>query len=640
MRSLSVALFMSAVLVAPASGEVVKVTVTTRAPVANGQAFGKTGPYEKVMGSIEFAIDPANPRNAVIADLTRAPKDANGRVRFTSNFHVLQPVDPARGNGVLLFDIANRGRKPLLGTFNRAPAAPDPMAPADFGDGFLMREGYTVVWVGWQFDVAAPLLHVEAPLVNGADPEVVRLTFVANAPSQQEQLADLPAYAPVDADSATNALTVRDRFWDPPTSIPRDRWRIALIKERLHVSLDSGFEPGRFYELAYLATGARVAGVGLAAIRDAASAFLRREDMPVRGRSAYVFGVSQSGRFLRQFLRDGFNVDEQGRRVFAAVWPHIAGGALGSFNERLAMPGHSSHRATRFPFTDASQRDADGRTGGILSAYGRDTMPRVFYTNSSVEYWGQGRAAALTHTSLDGTRDVDIPAGVRIYLIAGSQHGPSAFPPTVGAGQQLGNPVPHADVLRALLRSLHDWIATGVNPPESRYPMLKDRTLVRVAQLTFPTIQGMGDPRTIVGPAREIAGRVSALPFLVPQVNEDGNELGGIAVADVAVPLGTSTGWNFRSKASGNPGDIVPLLGSFVPFAKSRAERERTGDLRPSIEERYRSRDDYLSRVKNVVAELHRRRYVLQEDIDVILSRAATRWDYATREASTAEAVR
>jgi hypothetical protein len=602
--------------------------------VADGQAFGKTGPYDKLIGTIEFAVDPAHPRNAVIADVARAARGADGRVRFTSSVYVLRPVDPARGNGVLLFDIANRGRKLALSLFNRAPASNDPIAPGDFGDGFLMREGYTVVWVGWQFDVAPLLTHVEAPALAQDEPGLVQVTFVVNTREAEASPADLPAYPPVDVEAATNTLSVRDRFWDAATDLPRDRWRIAMRDGRPRITLAGGFDPGRIYELRYRATGGRVAGVGLAAIRDAASAFVHRADMPVRGSRAYAFGVSQSGRFLRQFLRDGFNVDERGAKVFDAVWPHIAGAGLGSFNEPFAMPGYSSFPATRFPFTDREQRDPRGRAAGILSGYSGDRMPRVFYTNSSVEYWGQGRAAALTHTSLDGTRDVRLPDPVRIYLISGSQHGPAAFPPARGTGQSLANPVPHAEVMRALLRALHLWTANGVAPPDSRHPTLEDQTLVRAATVRFPAIPRVPDPRTIIGPAQMIDGRPATLPFLVPQVDGDGNELAGIRLPEVAVPLGTATGWNFRSEAAGNPGDIVALLGSYIPFARTRAEREGAGDPRRGIDERYRSRAEYMARVKGVVDDLLRRRYVLEQDVETMITRAAAQWDYATRESS------
>jgi hypothetical protein len=637
-----------------AGAEVTKVTIASRAVVAEGAAFGRAGPYEKLTGTIEYALDPRHPRNTRIVDLDHATRGADRRVHFTADLYVLRPVDPQRGNGVMLFEIANRGRKGILGRFNRAGGSQDPMAAADFGDGFLMKEGYTIVWVGWQFDVAAPLLRVEAPAVNV--PGRVRLTFI---PDQRQSIvtpADLPNYPPANAADPASTLSVRDRFWGESKQEHRSRWRLLPQDGRMRIELDGGFEEGRLYEVTYAATGARVAGVGLAAIRDAASAFRYRTDLPVRGRSAYVFGISQSGRFLRQFLHDGFNADERNRRVFDLVWPHIAGAGQGSFNERFAMPSYSSFPATRFPFTDLEQTGPDGQKDGILAAYRSELMPRVIYTNSSVEYWGQGRAAALTHTTIDGSRDAQVPDNVRIYLLAGTQHGEAAFPPTRGRGTELQNPTPQGNVLRALLRAAHEWVASGKRPPDSRYPELGNQTLVPAPALQFPDLRhpeksrflDRSNPRVhIEGPGHVRDGRFSALPFLVPQVDSDGNEIAGIRVPEVVVPLATTTGWNFRS----NGFSIYPLLGSYLPFARTKAERETTSvelklanadgseirtasvprlhDPRPSIEERYRDRDDYLRQIRAAADALVRDRLLLADDVADVVDRASRHWEYA-----------
>ena len=622
-------------LLAPsfARAEVTKVTIASRAVVANGQPFGSVGPYEKLTGTIEFALDPANPHNKPIADLGTALRGNDGRVHFSADLHVLQPVDTARGNGTLLFEIANRGRKGILGRFNRAGASQDPMAAADFGDGFLMKDGYTVVWVGWQFDVEPPMLRVAAPVANVTGR--ARFSFIPDERRTEITPADLPNYPPATANDPAATLTVRDRNWDKPTVVPRAMWRFADGAGRPRIVLDSGFEPGRVYEIDYPAAGARVAGVGLAAIRDAASAFLHSADMPVRGQSAYVFGISQSGRFLRQFLHDGFNADERDRRVFDLVWPHIAGAGQGSFNERFATPGYSSFPATRFPFTDLEQRNAQGARDGILAAYKPEQLPKVIYTNTSVEYWGQGRAAALTHATIDGKSDATVPDNVRIYLLSGTQHGESAFPPSFGAGQAMGNPTPQANVMRALLRAAHQWAASGMRPPDSRYPRLRGETLVPITSVRFPTIPGVGDPRVIEGPGQMISEKFSALPFLVPQVDADGNELAGIRVAEVSVPLATTTGWNFRAERIGNPTTIVALLGSYVPLARTRAEREARHDPRPSIEERYKGRDDYLQRIRTAANALVKERFILEQDVEDVVQRATKHWEYATRATQT-----
>ena len=603
--------------------EVAKVTITAKTPVLDGQPFGNTGAYEKLVGTIEFALDPSDRHNKAIVDLEHAAKGADGKVHFTADLFVLQPADPARGNGVLLFEISNRGNKGMLGRFNRAQNNGDPTTAAHMGDGFLMREGYTLVWVGWQFDVAAPNLRIEAPAVNV--PGRVRVTTIQNDKRTDATFNDLPgSYVPVDPSDPSATLTVRTLFRDQPTPLPRSSWRFGTPADngRPRLVLDTGFEPGRIYEVDFAAKGARVAGVGFAAIRDAASAFRYRTDLPVRGRTAYVFGISQSGRFLRQFLHDGFNADERDRKAFDLVWPHIAGAGMGSFNERFALPGYSSFPATQFPYTDLVQADATGRRDGLLARSPSRLQPKVIYTNTPVEYWGQGRAAALTHTSLDGTRDLTLPDNVRSYLIAGTQHGEAAFPPAPGQGQALGNPMPQGDVMRALLRAAHRWASGAAPAPPSVVPTRREGTLVAVDKVNFPAMPGVRDPRTIEGP-------LSPLPFLVPQVDASGNDIAGIRVPEVAVPLATTTGWNFRAPRIGSPTTIVALLGSYIPFARTAVERKANNDPRPPIEERYKNKDDYLTRIRSAALGLVKNGYMLEEDVEFSVQRAARHWDWA-----------
>jgi hypothetical protein len=623
-------------LVAPANvgAEVTKVTIANRTVVAGGQAFGQVGPYEKLTGTLEFALDPADKHNSRIVDLEHATRGADGRVHFSADLYVLRPVETQKGNGAMLFEIANRGRKGLLGRFNRgAGPAQDPMAAADFGDGFLMKEGYTLVWVGWQFDVQPPFVRVEAPAANIEGR--ARFSFIVDEKQTEASPADLPAYLPVDPNDRTASLTVRDRFWATPARVPREKWHFNVQNSRVRIVLDEGFEPGRIYEIDYPATGAKVAGVGMAAIRDAASAFRYRADMPVRGRSAMIFGASQSGRFLREFLHEGFNADEEDRRAFDLVWPHIAGAGQGSFNERFAAPGYNTFSATRFPFTDLEQALPNGSRDGILAAYRSNQMPKVIYTNTSVEYWGLGRSAALTHLKLDGTADATVPDNVRIYHLAGTQHGEAAFPPTRGTGQALGNPMPQGNVMRALLRAALQWVESNTRPPDSRHPMLSNQTLVPLKAIGFPTIPGVSDPKTIEGPGHVDSGHFATLPFLVPRVDADGNEVTGIRVPELAVPLATTTGWNFRAERVGNPATLYALLGSYVPFARTKAERDARHDPRLSVEERYRDRDDYLQKIRASAATLVKDRFLLQDDVDDVVQRATRHWAYATATTQT-----
>ena len=647
--------------------EVTSVTITSRTTVADGQSFGATGPYEKLVGRIEFALDPTDSHNTGIVDLKYAPRGADGRVHFSSDLFVLRPSDPTKGNGVLFFDIANRGRMTLLSGFNRGRGGNDPATAADLGDGLLMRDGYTLVGVGWEIDVPTPLLRVNAPPAifpadTTADPISVELMY--NERTTEGFLIDDPAgrpptiYPPANPISPTDLLTVRDRYWDTGITIPRERWRFVAGPNLPKIQLDGGFEPGRYYRVTYHAAGPLVAGVGLAAIRDAAAAFRYRTDLPIRGRTAYAFGLSQTGRLLREFLHDGFNIDERDRRVFDAMWIHKTGAGTGPFNVRFATqtPGEV-FRPTKFPFSDVEQTDIDGTRDGMQSRYRPEQRPKIFYTNTPGEYWTSGRAAALTHTTIDGKRDLTLPENVRIYLLAGVQHIVAPFPPTRPAasaragepavvpggvnpasrdnGQQLNNPVPHDRVMRALLRALHQWTSADTAPPDSQYPRLSDKTLVPIHGSNFPPLPGVPDPRSIDGPARLIGGKLLPLPFLVPQVDRDGNDLAGIRDPEVAVPVATTTGWNFRAKAVGNPGDVYQTLGSYIPFATTRAAREATGDSRLSIEERYRSLDDYLQQIRSAAMELIRDRYLLEEDLENVLARARTHWSFATRERSS-----
>ena len=619
-----------------ASGEVAKVTIANRVTVANGQAFGATGPYEKLTGTIEFAVNPKEAHNKRITDIGLAKAESDGRVHFASDLVVLRPADPVKANGVLLFEVVNRGNILLLNKFNSAPSSRNPTTPAEFGNGYLMREGYTVVIVGWEFDLPRGAIRLEAPTLDGLI-EPITVPFILDTKTTDTTLTEVPFYEPANPADPASMLTVRNHYWDKPTPIARTQWHFVPAQSGApHIVLDGGFEPGRLYNVTFNATGARLTGAGLAAIRDAASAFRYRTDLPVHGTTVYVEGESQDGRFLRQFLYDGFNADEQDRRVFDAVWAHIAGSARGTFNQRFGTPTSNSVllTPTRFPFT-TDQQEFDRERGSLLQLYRPTQIPKIFFTNTAVEYWGGGRAAALIHTSADGTKDLAVPSNVRIYLFSSTQHSESAFPPMRARGQQMANPVPQREIMRALLRSLDQWVRNGVEPPESRYPKLSDGTLTPVAAVKFPAIPGVADPRIIPGPGQAKNGTVTMLPYLVPQVDADGNDMGGIRAPDISVPVATNTGWNFRSPSIGGEKDIVNLMGSYIPFAMTKAEREARKDPRLSIQERYRDREDYLTKLRVAAEELVKRRYLLQEDIENVMKRGEQQWQFVTTYGAT-----
>ena len=654
-RAVSLTLTAVAVLtVAAARAEVTGIDIASRTDVLAGKTFGAAGPYEKIVGTVHFALDPAHPGNQAIVDLDKAPRDGAGRVNFSADLFALVPKQAGRGNGVALFDVANRGRKNILRYFNLAPAVADPTAEAEFGDGFLLRQGYALIWVGWQFDVpkGRGLVGLEAPPVmeqgRRATGRVSTLLFPSAAdPAYRLDnflggYADTTRYPPLDPASAANQLTVRNGFRAAALPIPRAKWHFGRAAgtaggaDGPAVILDGGFAPGHVYELRYEAQGAVVAGVGFAALRDMASAVKHQAAGPLSAGQAIAFGPSQDGRLLRQFLYEGFNADESGQRAFDGIIAHIAGAARGGdFNARFARPnGLGYFEASRFPYLDADSRDdVTGKTDGLQSHLAPEMRPKIFYTNSSTEYWGGGRAAALTHTTLDGRADVQPPDNVRIYLFAGTQHTPGAFAAPLTGGQQRTNPNEYAWGHRALLVAMAHWLSENVAPPASRHPRLADHTLVAQRDVDFPELPGVRSPLSIPGGYRADLedGPAHPLPFLVPQVDGDGNELAGIAFPDVAVPLATYTGWNFRHPAIGQPGEILPLAGSYIPLPVTRAAREATRDPRPSIEERYGSRDRYLAIVTDRAEKLIEEGYMLAEDRDTVVARALARFDDMTK---------
>jgi len=624
----------------------------TRVDIARRADLGASG-YEKIIGTIYFAVDPKDPRNARVADIDKAPVNANGRVEFSSDLYILRPKAP-RGNGAALVDVLNRGNKVVLNGFNRG-GSPDPATENDLGDRFLMRFGFTVVWVGWEFDVSARenAMRIRVPVAALREPQgrsesgrgaaeqgtitgIVRATFTANTKTNEWAVNELSQYDAVDPAGSDSRLTVRTSLLGGHAdAIPRTAWRVAGHT----VSLDSGFEPGKTYEISYRAANPPVAGLGFVAIRDTTSWLKHQPDALATVRYAYGFGSSQSGRFLRSFLYEGFNTDEQNRQVFDGVMAHIAGAARIDLNARWSRPtGLAVHDATSFPFADASLRDPVGgaQEGELDNPRMAGHAPKVFYTNTPVEYWGTGRAAALVHTTPDGKRDLTLPDNVRVYFIAGTQHSPSRFPAEISNGQQIDNPVDYWWTMRALLLAMHRWVKEGAAPPPSLYPRLQDNTLVSAGSIGFPAIPGVASPRGLTAGPRAPnaylkgdAGAGSALPLLVPAVDEDGNERAGIRLPDVAVPLATYTGWNFRKAAIGSPGELVALLGSSILFPPTRAARDETKDPRRSIDERYRSQEDYLAKVEQAADALVKAGYLLVDDEPRILQRATDQWDLA-----------
>ncbi len=614
---------MLALLLGPVSragAEVTRVDISTRADI------GSSG-VEKIVGTAHFAVDPKDPRNAVIANVDKAPVDASGRVEFSSDFYVLRVKDQTKANGIALVDVLNRGRKVVVTGFTRRGTI-DPATEADLGDRFLLDRGFTLVWVGWEFDVRRQngLMRIDVPSARGVD-GMVSADFIPANGNDRQTVGDLAGYSPASLDAADSTLTVRDSQFAPATSIERSRWTLGAGNV---VTMTGGFEAGRIYRLSYRPKEWPISGLGLAAFRDIASWIKYAPDAPVHAGTTLAYGSSQSGRFLRTFLYEGFNGDEKGRQVFDAVWMHIAGAGRLDVNARGATPTSlTPYASTQFPYAVQATRDPiSGRTDGLLdNDRARQFRPKTFFTNTSVEYWGLGRNAALVHTSPDGKTDLQLPDDSRVYFLAGAQHGPARFPTTIGQGQQPDNPLEYIWTMRALMSAMEAWLHDGVAPPPSQYPKLADGTLTPVSHLAFPAIPGVQSP-AIVEPNRRNG---QLIPFLVPQVDADGNERAGVRTSELLVPLATYTGWNFRNPSIGGPKLLVSLLGSRIQFPKATADAAAAHDPRKPIAERYASREAYLSAAKQVVDRLVTERYLLAQDAGEVMQRMEQQWEGAMR---------
>jgi hypothetical protein len=643
---------------------VTSLEIARRSPVLEGRPFGDAGAYEKIEGVLRFGVDPTHPANQAVTDLALAPRNAAGLVESAADFYLLRPVDPARSNRRLLLDVPNRGRKVALGLLNSAVRVPDPTTAEDFGNGFLMRHGYTVAWCGWQHDVPHQdgLMALTVPVAHGADGPIggpVLCEWRPNARVATLPMADRYHIAQPTADLADPAarLTVREHAGAPASAIARTAWRFA---DATHVALDGGFEPGKVYELVYRAENPPLVGLGLLAVRDAA-AWLRTATASAGNPCAamlervYVIGVSQTGRFLRHLLYLGLNEDEAGRAVFDGVIVHIAGARRGEFNQRFGQPSlnATSSVGSLFPFTDAPLLDpVTGQRGAQLARLeARGVAPKIVAVNTAAEYWRGD--ASLVHSDVDGTRDVEPHPRTRLYCFAGCQHTPGTLPPpeadpnTGSRGRHTFNVVDYAPLLRAVLVNLDRWVSDGVEPPPSAVPRLADGTGV-VAEATrslFARIPGARFPDRLERPRRldfgpDVAsGVIHELPpkigapygSFVPSVDDDGNDVPGIRPVELGAPLATFTGWNPRHPDQGAPGDLMSMMGSTLPFAATRAAREASGDPRPSLEERYGTRAAYLARAREAAGRLVAARHMLAEDVDLVVERAGRLWDFIVR---------
>lgn len=639
----------------PARAAVESVEVLERTPFAGGERFGEAGSYEKIRGVAHFALDPNAAANARIVDLKRAPRDVRGRVVFASEFLMLRPVKAQPST--LLYDVNNRGSIAILGQINgRSPRFNDPTTAADAGDGFLMRHGFTLLFSAWTWDVApgAPgdkLLVLKPPIAQGPGGRpilgAVENEFTVDAPAETAVYAGSRGltYEPAVPNDPKAVLTERARPGDPRIPVPRGRWRFLPPEapgDPGRVGLTGGFRPGVIYELTYTAKDPKVAGAGLAGIRDLLSWF---RGHPFEGapapRTVLIFGISQSGRVIGRMLHDGLNVDEKGRLAFDGAFMDVpgAGGSAG-FNSRFVQPTrHPSmlqehdYPADLFPFTSAPTTDpVTGRKASTMdrAVDARGRRPKVIIANTSTEFWN--RDASLIATTPDGTADVAPASNVRLYAFMGAQHyvgRTRTRAPYVNCVSTTDHYLP----MRALLLDLERWASGRGEPPPSAYPHLADETLVSVGQYLsqFPKGTGLEPPgdnlhasRLDFGPRFESLGIADKVPpahgpafgTRVPAPDTDGNDRSGVRLLELEVPLGTHTGWNLREPDTGFAWATARFDGSFLPFARTDAERAASGDPRPSLQARYETREAYLAKLTSAAARQSAAGFLLPEDVN------------------------
>jgi hypothetical protein len=648
----------------------VQLDIERREPFAGGGSFGDTGPYERLYGKAHFAIDPDEKGLPSIVDLDLAPRNAQGLVEFAATLDIIKPVELSRGNRRIFYEFSNRGNRGLLG-FNYGRGA-DMSTPEYAGDGFLMRQGYTLVWSGWQGDLIdrgnnvvayLPFAQKDGKPLRGRVRQEFNpmaegiLSMGVSAGAERGQ--DVQPYPVLDRSTAT--LTMRQYERDPRIPIPNTEWELAkaevkdgeirLTPSHIDLYIKGGFKTGWIYEFIYETEGSRVMNLGFLGIRDLLS-LLRYETHDAAGKpnplaghveKVYGTGASLSGRVIREYVYEGWNVDAAGRRVFDAVHTHTGSGRLFQ-NQRFAQVGryprqHEEHQwpAEYYPFTYVAVPDPfTGRNEGLWQR--PETDPLVIHLHTEGDYWV--RHVSLTHTDPRDGSDVEIPDTARMYHLTGAPHMVRAMDDPDWIGQLTPNAISAIPFRRAVLVLLDRWATHGTPPPPSLLPMTADGTLVTAEEVLakYPKLQGVNLPegtsrlpRYNYGPDFDSRGIMSVFPpqpfpgqeypLRVPQIDVDGNTIAGLRYPDIAVPLGTYNGWSLR-KAGFAEGEQWWNTGSFVPFARTKAEREVSGDPRLSIEERYPSHAAYIAAVTRVCEERMREGLMLQEDADRFIAAA------------------
>jgi hypothetical protein len=640
--------------------------VSKESPTFGGHTFPGVGQYEKIVGKGYGEINPNDPKNAVIVDITLAPRNARGQVEYAFDFYILKPIDLSRGNHKVMYEPPNRGGK-THASLNRGAGGDDPGSLTDateLANTFLLPRGYTLVWSGWDASAGTSTadgnLTVTLPVAK--NPDGSSITGPAYEYIVSQAMSYALSYPAASKDTSKATLTHRVRLDDQPQVIPASGW--TYNADGTAISLlpaGTAFRANDIYELSYTAKDPTVNGIGFAAVRDF-NAFLRYDAAdqfgtanPLAGDVTRIYTEvrSQPGRMLNDFRNLGFNQAENGRIVFDGMLQWIAAGDGINMNYRFSQPGRTERNRQDqlyvegvFPFANQRLRDPiSGRTAGRYDACSKTkTCPLAMEIYSANEYWVKG--ASLMHTDPMGTRDLDEHPMSRIYFVSSHQHG-------VGKGnvkgqcQQFNNPLDAAPILRAMWEALDQWSSKGVAPPPSMMPRLADGTLVAAlpqSAVGFPRIPGVAytglkstrylldygpdfyrtgimtvNPPVITAPMFDNPRNGRIYPTFVPRTDADGNDIAGIRLPDVTVPLATYTGWALRAGAQA--GDGCEAAGQMIGFARTKAERLASGDPRLSVEERYPSFADYSAKVKAAVEDMVAKRFMLREDADATVAR-------------------
>ena len=619
------------------------IIVETQSPIYGGRSFGDVGQYERLSGYVVGAADLNDSKNAGLVNLDKAPRNSDGLVEYKVDVTLLRPIDPTKGNDWVFYEILNRGQKRATCRVNSGPPLNTMDNADEAGTGYLMNEGYTVVWTGWQDDVMRENAKMRAdyPIATNGDTPITgkcleEFISEANEPTFVGPLA-YPA-ANLDEDAI---LTVRLREREDRQTPADLSWRY-LDDRRIEITRpsDDAFDGGTIYEFIYTAKNPTVTGLAFASVRDIAS-FLRAkgannplaQNGATPPQKALLFGLSQSGRFVRDFLYQGFNEALAGGQVFQAAVPVIAGSRKTFINQAFTQAGryqrqHEDHNypGDQFPFTYRTLTDPiSGLTDGLLErCEAAGVTPKIMHLDTDTEIWSA--RASLVVTDCEG-QDIEQPENVRVYLAAGVPHG-WAVKPDGSAIQQPDSEITYSALMRPLISAMKAWVEDAVAPPPSSFPSVAAGTLVAPDQEStgFPNIPGVTYSGLVNGLRLADYSEIppiegDAYPVLVSTVDSDGNGNAGLRHPALQVPRATLTGWNLRAKGHAE-GDIYSTTGSKIAFADTRAERLTKGDPRPSIAERYADDVDYAAKLRAVVDKMVAERLLLAEDADRIVAAA------------------